>query len=326
MMKLYFAGAETSSHRVNLIKYKVDMLATFFALSSKIKKSGKVKQEWGIPNELIFFLDSGGFTAFTQGAKIDLDEYITFINKCDADYYAALDVIGNGPESLKNLKYMMEKLNLDKKSKLVPTFHYGDDWKYLDYYIENFEYVALGGMVGAHYKTLMKWLDAVFSKYPNHKYHGFGLTAYSLIFRYPFFSVDSTSWLQGQKFGCLIFPDGKNVYHVDVVNSTTIKNTAYRKQVLDAGYTMEEITNDYMKRTCFCIESYIKIRDSHNTTEFKIKQNQLNSYFKTEPNPISKETIIINYNEWVEENYGDVPEELAKKLIKHQFGVENVNI
>ena len=48
-------------------------------------------------NRIKWFLDSGAFSAFTQGAEIDIQEYIEFIKE-HKDYleaYANLDVIGD---------------------------------------------------------------------------------------------------------------------------------------------------------------------------------------------------------------------------------------
>lgn len=52
------------------------------------------------------------------------------------------------------------------------------------------------------------WLDNCFSiitkKKPLIKIHGFGVNAFWIWERYPFYSVDATSWLMGGKFRRLI--------------------------------------------------------------------------------------------------------------------------
>jgi len=300
-MKLYFAGAENKSHITELKKHDVDLLMTFWSLPAAYMKNQKIKQFHNLKDNQILFMDSGAFSAFTQNANIDIDGYIKFINLCDADYFAALDVIGDGKKSFENVNYMYEHLNDDRKNKLVPTFHYGDEWKYLDYYIEHFDYIALGGMVGAHSNVLKRWLDSVFSKYPNHKYHGFGLTAYTLMFRYPFFSVDSTSWLQGQKFGMLYFPDGKN-FHYNELRTTKESFIPYKKIILDRGYNFEELEKEYMRRNHFCIESFKELAASHNIKEFKLNQTQLDS-FNEPPNLQS-----------IYKEFGDISRESALKI------------
>jgi hypothetical protein len=57
---------------------------------------------------------------------------------------------------------------------------------------------------------LRKWLDHVWDKYltnpdgtPRVKVHGFGLTTLDLMYRYPWYSVDSTSWVKIGMFGAI---------------------------------------------------------------------------------------------------------------------------
>lgn len=138
------------------------------------------------------FIDSGAFSAFNSGYRIDIDNYIGFIKRVKAQNYAALDVIGNAELTLRNTMYMKER-GLDP----IPTFHTTSEEKWLVNLLESdFTYIALGGMVG--YKNIEKWLDKVWPiilKYrPNMKVHGFGLTDVSIVKKYPWHSVDSTSW------------------------------------------------------------------------------------------------------------------------------------
>ncbi len=169
------------------------------------------------------FLDSGAFSAFTQGVEIDIDEYIKFIKQHE-DYletYAVLDVIGDPIATYKNQKYMEKKGVMP-----LPCFHYGEDPKWLKKYLdEGHEYIALGGMVPISTGDLRVWLDAIFSKYLCDdsgkaivKVHGFGLTSLPLMVRYPWYSVDSTSWVVASRMGYVYIPrirDGEYQYGQD---------------------------------------------------------------------------------------------------------------
>ena len=172
-----------------------------------------------------FFLDSGAFSAYTKGVEIDIKEYCNFIKEHQdiIMHYAVLDVIGSAEETLKNQK-IMEAEGLSP----VPCFHYGEDYSYLTYYVDNYDYIALGGMVPVHTNDLIPWLDTVFGDYictdkgyPKTKVHGFGLTTVSLMIRYPWHSVDSTSWKLSAGFGSIFIPTRKqNKY--DYINGKTI--------------------------------------------------------------------------------------------------------
>lgn len=161
--------------------------------------------------KLNIFLDSGAFSAWAKGEEINLKDYIAFIKKYEKyiEVYANLDVIGDPKATLKNQK-KMEKAGLSP----LPCFHYGEDISYLKDYIKNYEYVSLGGMVPISSADLIKWLDKIFGEYicntkdhkPKVRVHGFGMTSFDLMLRYPWYSVDSTSWVMTGRFGGVMVP------------------------------------------------------------------------------------------------------------------------
>lgn len=158
------------------------------------------------------FLDSGAFSAFTQGATIDLDQYIAFIKKhLDVlSVYANLDVIDDAEATWQNQK-RMEAAGLDP----LPCFHIGEPLDYLKRYVAEYEYIALGGMlaIGTGSAEVSRVLDHLWADHlcdnkgmPKVKVHGFGLTSLKLMCRYPWYSVDSTSWAQAGGFGFVFVP------------------------------------------------------------------------------------------------------------------------
>jgi hypothetical protein len=170
----------------------------------------KTTDERNKQKERSLFLDSGAFSASTQGITIDIHKYITFVqqNIDVLDVYANLDVIGDPEATLKNQK-IMESVGLSP----LPCFHYGEPVKYLQYYIQNYDYIGLGGLVGIKRSDLSFWLDLLFSKYicdergyPKVKVHGFGISSVMIILRYPWYSVDTTSWHLIGRVGRLYIP------------------------------------------------------------------------------------------------------------------------
>lgn len=154
------------------------------------------------------FLDSGAFTAFTKGVSINIDEYITFIKatKDNWNVYAVLDVIGDWEATGKNQRYMESK-----GLQPLPTFHYGSPLEELKRMVEEYDYIALGGLVplSLQRKKMENWLDVCFSIIrTKSKVHGFGINSIWVWRRYPFYSVDATSWNQGMKFGRVIEAKG----------------------------------------------------------------------------------------------------------------------
>lgn len=165
------------------------------------------------------FLDSGAFTAWSKGIEIDLDEYIDFCHehKDILELISVLDVIDfanparAAKESYHNLIKMEDR---GLKGVVLPTFHMGEPEEAIKYYAENYSYVSLGGMVGISARQLMIWLDRIWSCYltdgdgvPKIKVHGFGITSLPAMTRYPWTSVDSSTWVQWAANGMILMPD-----------------------------------------------------------------------------------------------------------------------
>jgi hypothetical protein len=201
------------------------------------------------------FLDSGAFSAWTQGITIDINEYIDFIKQHQdiIQVYANLDVIAeksgiankkeSAEKTLKNQK-IMEEAGLNP----LPVFHIGEPLKYLQYYIKNYKYIALGGMVGISKTTLISWLDTCFSQYicnssgiPNIKIHGFGLTSLLLMLRYPWYSVDSTSWVIAGRLGAIYVPRYRKDDWIYDENSWKVSVSSRSPDKKDAGQHIDTL-------------------------------------------------------------------------------------
>lgn len=206
---------------------------------------GTIKKMKYSPGE--FFLDSGAFTLYSEHVKTAedtiqgqkdkyaffetqafwdyVDRYAEFVkaNESGMDYYASVDVIFNPELSWKSLKY------LEKKHKLrpVPVLHYGTSLDWFDRHLkEGYEFIGLGGLGQAVKRAdYMIWADRVFDylcpapkRIPIVRLHGFAMTSYRLLIRYPWWSVDSASWLKAAAFGSIYVPhkrDGKFTFEID---------------------------------------------------------------------------------------------------------------
>lgn len=164
-------------------------------------------------------LDSGAYSAKTQMKKIDIDEYIAYIkqNQDVFDKYFNLDVIGNGDKSYQNFLYMRSK-----GLKPIPVWHAETDPIFLEHYLKVSDYIAIGAISVMSNERTIRSLDSVWADYltdedgmPLCKIHGFGLTSIFIMRRYPWWSVDSTSWVQFGRYGVILIPrtrGGKWVY------------------------------------------------------------------------------------------------------------------
>ena len=204
-------------------------------------------------NKVNLFLDSGAFSAWTQGLEINIQEYIEFIKEHQdiIEIYANLDVIGiNGKQpgkltaekTLENQK-IMEKAGLNP----LPCFHFGEPFEFLQYYVDNYDYVALG-VAGNTGIKLVPWLDTCFGDYicgkdgiPKVKVHGFAVTSLPVMMRYPWYSVDSTSWVQTGRMGAIYIPRFRNGKWVYDENSWKISVSSRSPNTKEAGRHIDTI-------------------------------------------------------------------------------------
>ncbi len=193
-MNLYFAAPSSpdlkpmldSGNRYTLWSYH------YYGKDSWYPKMQQAMEDYDIHT----FVDSGAFSAFTCGIEIDIDKYCRWLLMMQPDMYATLDAIGDPIKTYDNTKYMENEYGLNP----LPVFHMREDIKHLYKYLD-YDYICLGGMVKS--SGLLPWLDdvwqVIYKEKPDLKVHGFGLTG-RIIKKYPFYSVDSSSWNSGTRF------------------------------------------------------------------------------------------------------------------------------
>lgn len=231
------------------------------------------------------FLDSGAFSAYTLGVSIDLPTYCEYIKR-NMDLWrvedgvvmaSVLDGIGDPLQTYRN-QLQMEALG----AKPLPCFHAGEDERYLEHYVKNYEYITLGGMVGSSTKQLCIWLDRMWERYltdgsgrPRLKVHGFGITAIPIMERYPWYSVDSSSWIQSAAFGSIITPqwgplsvsEKSPSRHDAGQHATTLTaiEQDYVLQMLESqGFTYERLSSVYESRAAYNLWAFGVINEMMN--------------------------------------------------------------
>jgi len=161
-----------------------------------------------------FMLDSGAFSAWSLGGSVDFDEYVKYVKRLIRSYpncdlvYINLDRVGDGEYSYCNWLRMRD-LGLNP----LPVYHVNVPERYLAKYLELTDYVALGNLAFRSNKKRQVVLDSVWQRYflddksmPKVRVHGLGLASFRLMERYPWYSIDSTSWLRHASVGALLIP------------------------------------------------------------------------------------------------------------------------
>jgi hypothetical protein len=148
------------------------------------------------------------------------------------------------------------------------VYHAREDTKWLTKYIdEGYEYIFIGGMVPETTKWLKGWLDGLFTKLltradgtPRVRLHGFGLTDQQLMFRYPWHSVDSTSWIFTGMFGGCVFmtPRGlrKIVFSPHSPQAKKLEAPHYINLSLTERREIDGWLERYGVTAAQCVESY----------------------------------------------------------------------
>lgn len=157
-------------------------------------------------------LDSGAYSVWSRGAAVDLGEYAEYCASVAGElaWYANLDVIGDWRAGLVNLA-TMEKMGLSP----VPVFHLGEPWGLLEDFACGYELVAIGRGPGIPFGRMWRMLEEVFARYseqdgaPLVRFHGFRMTHRRLLARFPFESVDSTTWIAGSAWDALPTDSGR---------------------------------------------------------------------------------------------------------------------
>jgi hypothetical protein len=144
-------------------------------------------------------LDCGAFSAFNAGKRIDLDDYVRFVQKWEKHLhgYMALDVVQDPAGTERNLKIM-----LDRGLKPIPVHVFGDEADRMDELFSLSHWVALAGLRRPHRGHAPKtYIKEKMSWARGRQVHWLGYTREPMLLRYKPYSCDCASWKAGFQFG-----------------------------------------------------------------------------------------------------------------------------
>lgn len=196
-----------------------------FAKCKYMLESFYSMKDWLIPvikQCEMFLLDSGAFSFMTskKDGDVDFDEYLTryinFINDNDIKYFFELDI--DSIVGIEEVERLRKRLETETGKKCIPVFHKSRGKDYFIRMCQEYDYVAIGGIVTkeimpSEYKYLKWFIDTAHSY--GCKIHGLGFTSLRGMYVYKFDSVDSTSWCNGGRFGRLYHFNGRKLVEID---------------------------------------------------------------------------------------------------------------
>lgn len=241
------------------------------------------------------FLDSGAYSASTQGVKIDIGRFCDYIHK-NRDIIEMVSVLDDinfaDPKgAAKNTYHNLMEMKRRGVHDVLPCYHQGEPVEALEYYIENFDYITLGGLVGSSTKGLMRWLDYLFDKYLTNsdgtlkvKVHLFGVTSLPLMLRYNATSVDSSTWVQWAAMGMILLPySGRQLnissqspfrkqkgQHLDSIRP--VEREACEREIVECGADPQRLRDLYYARwafNCWAFPKFLELRSMQKQDTFK---------------------------------------------------------
>lgn len=253
-MKILFAGSENSESAKMMEEMGAKNLLLSYYYLRKKKDPSKLLDPLRKSAQFLF-LDSGAHTFFHEagisvvhGKKETatqespdqyLREYIDWLKQWEHyfDGYAELDI-----DQIVGHDKILEWHALWKESKLpnvVYVYHPSQPISYWEKICAENKYVGIqGNLPLARYIHYFKT-----AKQYKTKVHGFAMTKTEAMLKMPFFSVDSTSWQSGERFGITYEFNGRNL----LMHLKDDKVKARRKlkpKVAKAGLDPEALIRD----------------------------------------------------------------------------------
>lgn len=206
-MKVFLAatkGMKKHAHKLRESKY---ILESFYDV-----------EEWQMPylkSCEMFLLDSGAFTFMNTGKKVDFDsytdKYIDFINHHDIKYFFEMDI--DSVLGLPKVEELRKRIERRTGKQPIPVWHFNRGKEDFIQICKDYPYVAFGGLItdGLSKSDLYKYMPWFINTAHEHgaMIHGLGFTATKDLHRFHFDTVDSSTWINGGRFGNVcVFRDG----------------------------------------------------------------------------------------------------------------------
>lgn len=300
----YFAGSQCEETTQLMRKLGANTLKSYINDIREIPQWFEFKRQ-GWTGKLL--IDSGAFTVHRKGGTVDIDAYIKWLNDNDEfiDYAIELDHIPGkwgtvrtseqleegAKNSWKNYLYMIQYCKSPEK--ILPVFHQGENFKYLEQIVnfkinENYvPYICISGNKELTNKQREEWYARCYniivnSNNPHVKVHCLGSATMSNVEKFPFTSMDATSWIMTGATGGILtdygvvqvskesVKDKSHISHLpeDVKNKIEYCCTKY-------GITLSQVMENYKYRMLLNINYLYDLSNKISFKSRNLKQKTL---------------------------------------------------
>lgn len=181
------------------------------------------------------------------------------------DFYVNFDYVKHAPTC-----YKMQQLLMKRGLEPVPVFHGDDDIEWFERYCKDgHKLVGIGTMkvpARMNYRGTRRYYDAIFDIAEKYGVvlHGFAVTSLSLMFGYPWYSVDSATWVKVAAFGKIVYVDpvANTIGQIHVSKDSSRHRPSYsainkrsqkelERQVESRGFDFEKVRTEQLTRAAY---------------------------------------------------------------------------
>lgn len=224
-------------------------------------------------------LDSGAFTAWSKGKKVELQDLIAtyqdvmkLIPSHVQVWLINLDVIPGSPgvtagdeeiaQAIKTSDENFKVLTREFGNIVLPVFHQNESESRMFEVADMADYICVSPRNDLPEKSRLEWSNYVHRKLPGKKTHGLAATGENMLRQVPWYSVDSASWLYAAVMGKVKFLHNGKLMDMAVSNEnpgryeagahiTTIPK--HMVEVIEAraalhGLTIQQLQEEHMAR------------------------------------------------------------------------------
>jgi hypothetical protein len=259
---------------------------------------------------LIFMLDSGAFSAWKKNTSIDIEQYAEFVND-NRDLFRGgvfnLDVKsqtakGMDEAAIQSYENWIELRRLGVNS--IPIFHVGEDEKYLKRYVDECDYIGIGGIAESGIDIRLYGLDHLWKSFllkpdgsARVRVHGLGLSAEKVVLRYPWFSLDSTKTIGAAAFGSILVPRiTKNGPSFDLTKKIQVSDQGRNHIVNSAAsfFSLPKMERDAIREYCSSLGYEISVSLDSKDLRPKVMHRKKKDALWTNPLGIELQSVCID--------------------------------
>lgn len=301
-MRLCLAGAEKFSHILKRAKVRSSLVSYWYLKDKSDGEIASLLSNLAWDEDCFVLLDSGAFS-FHERAREELPKgkqrfaeryvlelygqeveeylrgYLDFLKKWGDRFsgYVELD-LGDEREKTR-LRMRFHEEGLDP----IPVYHQRDPFSYLIKLMEDYDYIALGAVANMPEDEVRRISARIFRRAREYgvKLHGLGMTKVEMMKRFPWYSVDSITWISSVKYGRIPWYSRKRKKFVVFGSSRQAragilqpldKIKVFRKELEAEGIDIEKLlAEDYEEVMFTAAVAYRNLEEaiSHSRREWK---------------------------------------------------------